>query len=120
MHIGSSESVFNDVEHIDGFFLRHHAVKLGQEVELEFYKGPGPLQSLHDFVDAALAVVRGQMTMEAHQDIDGFIKLFLTDTEAEKLKSELLLDFKCQLEVKLRSFLVRQHVVDQVATSPQD
>ena len=52
------------------------------------------------------------MALELHQHVDRFVKLLLTDAEAEKFKGQLLLDVKCQLKVELGRFFVRQHIVD--------
>ena len=57
-------------------------------------------------------MIGGDVALELHQYVYCFVKLFLTDAEAEKFKRQLLLDVKCQLKVELGRLLVRQHVVD--------
>ena len=57
-------------------------------------------------------MIGGNVALELHQHVYCFVKLFLTDAEAEKFKGQLLLDVKCQLKVELGRLLVRQHVVD--------
>ena len=56
-----------------------------------------------------------QMHLKLEQNIDSFIELLLTDAKAEEFKSELLLDVKAELKVKLGCLFVRQHVVDQIS-----
>ena len=46
-------------------------------------------------------MVLGEVVLEFHQDVDGFIKLLLTDTETEELKCQALLYVKRQLKVEL-------------------
>ena len=57
-------------------------------------------------------MIRSDVALELHQHVDRFVKLLLTDAEAEKFKGQLLLDVKCQLKVELGRFFVRQHIVD--------
>ena len=57
-------------------------------------------------------MIGGDVALELHQYVDSFVKLLLTDAEAEEFERQLLLDFKSQLKVELGRLLVRQHVVD--------
>ena len=65
-------------------------------------------------------MVHSKVAMELHQHINGFIKLFLAQGEAEKLESQRLLYGKWQLKIELWSFLVSQHVIDQIAIATKD
>ena len=65
-------------------------------------------------------MIHSDITMELHKHIDSFIKLFLTEAEAEKLQSQCLLNGEWKLEIELWSFLVSQHVIDQVTVASKD
>ena len=65
-------------------------------------------------------MIHCEVPTELHEHIYGFIELFLTQGKAEKLESQRLLNGERQLKVELWSFLVSQHVINQVTIAAKD
>lgn len=61
-----------------------------------------------------------QVVVKFGEDVDGFIKLFLADAEAEEFKRESFLNLKVQFKVVLGVISIRQHVVHQVSIAAKD
>ena len=65
-------------------------------------------------------MIDSKVTTELHEHIDSFIELLLTQGKAEELESQCLLYAEGQLKIELWSFLVSQHVINQVAIATKD